>query len=181
MISEAQKLARMDGIGGSDWYLLLKDPAQLFAIKTGQAPGPEETDQMAAGTLFEEPIAQLVLRKRPTWFIEPAIDTVYHRTYPWALSHPDRYVTRTHETGGTMGVLEIKNSRYYKAPTDYHLCQLEWAMLTTGYEWGALAVLVSGCDLRIFEVEADYERQENMLAIAADFWREVERYKETHA
>ena len=183
MLTPAQHAARLAGIGGSDIPILLglyakygKDAHWLYQYKLGLSAPEPETESMRFGTLLEPIIRDEVQRRHPDWTIQ-ASDTVYAEEEPWALCHPDgRLLDPTH-VGDGLGVLEIKNSRYFSVkngPSDAHLAQLHWNMGVCRATWGVLAVLEGGCLLHIVPVPFDRVLWENLLRITRVFWRQVQ-------
>lgn len=184
MLTAEQKMARMQGVGGSDIPVILgllekygKTRERLVQVKAGTIQ-PEEMDEEKAfwGNVMEKPVVAR-LKTVKGWTVKPS-DTLYHPVHAMLLCHPDGLIRNAEGHVGP-GMLEIKNRRYLgqDGPTDYCEAQLIWNMGIAGYTWGALAVLVGGCELKVFEYDADPLLFARLVEMALDFWREVETVK----
>ena len=186
MITEAQRAMRMNGIGSSDIPILAglltkygKDESWLFNLKTGQMPEEPPNEAMSWGVTLE-PIIYAKVAALAGWIVQP--DNATHRMtlQEWAYCHPDGAILAHPERQG-VGVLEIKNSRYYsvaKGPSDYQVCQLQWQLLVTGADYGVLAVLEAGQQLHITTHDPDEQIAAKLYSMAQAFWRRVEVYRE---
>ena len=186
MISTEQRLARMNGIGSSDIPILAglltkygKDADWLFRLKTGQIPEEPPTEAMEWGVIME-PIIFGKVAAQTGWIVQPDPETHKMTLQEWAYCHPDGKILAHPDRKG-VGVLEIKNSRYYsvaKGPTDYQVCQLQWQLAVTGADFGVLAVLEAGQALHITMHEPDEQIAAKLYSMAQAFWRRVEVYRE---
>ena len=186
MITEAQRAMRMNGIGSSDIPILAglltkygKDESWLFNLKTGQSEEEPPNEAMSWGVTLE-PIIYAKVAALAGWIVQP--DNATHRMtlQEWAYCHPDGAILAHPERQG-VGVLEIKNSRYYsvaKGPSDYQVCQLQWQLLVTGADYGVLAVLEAGQALHITTHDPDEQIAAKLYSMAQAFWRRVEIYRE---
>ena len=186
MITEAQRAMRMNGIGSSDIPILAglltkygKDESWLFNLKTGQSEEEPPNEAMEWGVTLE-PIIYAKVAALAGWIVQP--DNATHRMtlQEWAYCHPDGAILAHPERQG-VGVLEIKNSRYYsvaKGPSDYQVCQLQWQLLVTGADYGVLAVLEAGQALHITTHDPDEQIAAKLYSMAQAFWRRVEIYRE---
>ena len=186
MITEAQRAMRMNGIGSSDIPILAglltkygKDESWLFNLKTGQSEEEPPNEAMEWGVTLE-PIIYAKVAALAGWIVQP--DNATHRMtlQEWAYCHPDGAILAHPERQG-VGVLEIKNSRYYsvaKGPSDYQVCQLQWQLLVTGADYGVLAVLEAGQALHITTHDPDEQIAAKLYSMAQAFWRRVEVYRE---
>ena len=186
MITEAQRAMRMNGIGSSDIPILAglltkygKDESWLFNLKTGQSEEEPPNEAMEWGVILE-PIIFSKVSAQTGWIVQP--DNATHRMtlQEWAYCHPDGAILDHPERKG-IGVLEIKNSRYYsvaKGPSDYQVCQLQWQLLVTGADYGVLAVLEAGQALHITTHDPDEQIAAKLYSMAQAFWRRVEVYRE---
>lgn len=158
-----------------------------------------------AGNLAEVDLSD-VDRVQAGLFLEPAIAAwVAHKTgrtlhkVPGHIRHPsvrgmgcspDYMFDATDEDPRGSGICQIKNvdalifakwdrgeSGAVEPPMNYQL-QVQHEIACTGVEWGALACLVGGNRLEIFE----YARHEGVIAriesAVAEFWASVERGEE---
>ena len=187
MITEAQRAMRMNGIGSSDIPILAglltkygKDESWLFNLKTGQSEEEPPNEAMEWGVTLE-PIIYAKVAALAGWIVQP--DNATHRMtlQEWAYCHPDGAILAHPERQG-VGVLEIKNSRYYsvaKGPSDYQVCQLQWQLLVTGADYGVLAVLEAGQQLHITTHDPDEQIAAKLYSMAQAFWRRVEAYRQS--
>ena len=187
MITEAQRAMRMNGIGSSDIPILAglltkygKDESWLFNLKTGQSEEEPPNEAMEWGVILE-PIIFSKVSAQTGWIVQP--DNATHRMtlQEWAYCHPDGAILDHPERKG-IGVLEIKNSRYYsvaKGPSDYQVCQLQWQLLVTGADYGVLAVLEAGQALHITTHDPDEQIAAKLYSMAQAFWRRVEEYRQS--
>ena len=113
------------------------------------------------------------------WIVRPDPDTHKMEGHDWAYCHPDGAILAHPEHKG-VGVLEIKNSRYYsvaKGPSDYQVCQLMWQLMVTGADYGVLAVLEAGQALHVTTHLPDEEIFDELFNRADTFWQRVEAYR----
>jgi predicted phage-related endonuclease len=80
-----------------------------------------------------------------------------------------------------MGVIEAKTTKAYpETGSDLSLArgpiQLQGQLLCTGHQWGAVAVLYSGQELRIFLFEAHYETQKEIVKQVIQFQSKLDKY-----
>lgn len=186
MITEAQRQQRYNGIGSSDIPILLglyekfgKDREWLVRYKLKQIPDEPPSEQMAWGVRLE-PLIREAVAAQDGWVVSEDTDTHTMAGHEWAYCHPDGRVV-VHPSRRGVGVLEIKNSRYYSAktgPSDAHLCQLMWQIGVTKADYGVLAVLEAGQALHITEHEFDQELFDRIFEVAHDTWKSIEHYKE---
>lgn len=188
MLTEAQKAARMNGVGGSDLPVILgllakygKTRDQLVQVKAGKVQAEEPPEElMYWGNVMEKPvIARLHTIKG--WRIKKS-DTLTHPVHSFLFCNPDGIIRKAEGHQGP-GMLEIKNSRFLgkDGPADYHVAQLIWNIGIAGYTWGALAVLVAGCELKVFEYDADPLLFAHFVTQASAFWNDVLAMKEDAA
>jgi predicted phage-related endonuclease len=185
MITAEQLADRINGVGGSDIPVIAgllekygKTREQLLLVKAGKAePEPIPEEKVYWGEQ-SEPIIIKRLKSVKGWSIKKS-DTLYHPDYHYLRCNPDGLI-RKHEGRKGMGMLEVKNSRFIgkDGPADYQIAQLIWNIGIAGLSWGALAVLVGGCELQVFEYEHDEELYSNLVKLAMDFWAEVQTLKE---
>jgi predicted phage-related endonuclease len=80
-----------------------------------------------------------------------------------------------------MGVIESKTTKAFpETGSDLSLArgpiQLQGQLLCTGHQWGAVAVLYSGQELRIFLFEAHYETQKEIVKQVIQFQSKLDKY-----
>lgn len=186
MITAAQLADRINGIGGSDIPVIAglleqygKTREQLVQIKAGLLEAEPIPEELAHWGNALEPLVMKRLKSVQGWSIKRS-DTLCHPLYPHFRCNPDGIIRKSAGRKGP-GMLEIKNSRFLgkNGPADYHQAQLIWNIGIAGLRWGALAILVGGCELKIFEYEHDEQTYQSLLTLATDFWQEVQQLKET--
>jgi len=175
--------ARKSGLGSSDMPAVLGvspwvRPEDLFEIKKGRRPEPEESPAMKRGKVLEAVAAELYQERtgRKLW---RSNQTIRHRDYAWMLAHLDRRIVG--EDKG-VGALEIKcpglrtfaKCRREGLPY-YYLVQLQHQMDVAGYEWGAFAVFNSELwEMIYFDVPRDQELIDLIHEKGAEFWNLVQ-------
>lgn len=127
--------------------------------------------------------------------LEPAIAAWVAAKTGWNLRKVHRHIARNglgghldyeivgHERGP--GVLEIKTVDWLVfrdwpegEPPIHYLLQLQAYLTLTGRAWGAIAVLVGGNDLRIFEYERRPKIVAKIEAAVAEFWADANAGRE---
>ena len=174
---------RSHNVGGSEIAALFGacsylTELELWLIKRGEISGDiEDNSRMFWGRMVEEAVAQGVAA-----------------TKGWKVENPKAYFT-CDDTAGMgctpdriaykadcplSGLLQIKNVDRLifmkweegQPPLQYQL-QLQHELACTGYSWGALAVLVGGNDLKIFEYDAHAGAITRIKEAAVKFWASV--------
>ena len=175
--------ARKSGLGSSDMPAVLGvspwvRPEDLFEIKKGRRPEPEESPAMKRGKVLEAVAAELYQERtgRKLW---RSNQTIRHRNYNWMLAHLDRRIVG--EDKG-VGALEIKcpglrtfaKCRREGLPY-YYLVQLQHQMDVAGYDWGAFAVFNAELwEMIYFDVPRDQELIDLIHEKGAEFWNLVQ-------
>ena len=175
--------ARKSGLGSSDMPAVLGvspwvRPEDLFEIKKGRRPEPEESPAMKRGKVLEAVAAELYQERtgRKLW---RSNQTIRHKNFKWMLAHLDRRIIG--EDKG-VGALEIKcpglrtfaKCRREGLPY-YYLVQLQHQMDVAGYEWGAFAVFNSELwEMIYFDVPRDQELIDLIHEKGAEFWNLVQ-------
>ena len=175
--------ARKSGLGSSDMPIVLgvspwTRPEDLFEIKKGRRPEPEESPAMKRGKVLEAVAAELYQERtgRKLW---RSNQTIRHKNFKWMLAHLDRRIIG--EDKG-VGALEIKcpglrtfaKCRREGLPY-YYLVQLQHQMDVAGYEWGAFAVFNSELwEMIYFDVPRDQELIDLIHEKGAEFWNLVQ-------
>lgn len=175
--------ARKSGLGSSDTPIVLgvspwSRPEDLFEIKKGRRPEPEESPAMKRGKVLEAVAAELYQERtgRKLW---RSNQTIRNKHFNWMLAHLDRRIVG--EDNG-VGALEIKcpglrtfaKCRREGLPF-YYLVQLQHQMDVAGYEWGAFAVFNAELwEMIYFDVPRDQELIDLIHEKGAEFWSLVE-------
>lgn len=185
MLTTQQKADRIHAIGGSDIPVILgllekygKTRADLVKIKAGLLEPEEIPEEKLFWGEALEPVIIKRLRTVKGWSVKKS-DTLAHQEHAFLRCNPDGIIRKQEGRTGP-GMLEVKNSRFVgkSGPADYQVAQLMWNIGISRLEWGALAVLVGGCELQVFEYEKDPELFNNCVTLALAFWREVETLKQ---
>lgn len=170
--------ARRRGIGGSDIAVLLgvnpfKTPYELYEEKVnGLQHDFSNNEKVMWGHLLEEPIAKRYEQLTGKEVITSSI--VSHPEYPFLLANPDRLIA------GKKHGLEIKavgwnqehnwgESGSEKIPEYYH-AQISHYMLVLDYDRWDVAALIGGQELRLYSFYRDFDMDEEIIKVAADFW-----------
>lgn len=156
---------------------------ELWYRKHGDLPEVDlsDNDRVLWGVILEPAIAAGIAQKTG-WTLRKYPGHAQHPTVAGMGASPD-YEVIDHPRG--RGVVQIKNVdalvfRDWKGeggetepPMQYQL-QVQHEIACTGYAWGALAVLVGGNSLHVFE----YDRHDGVIAKleaeVAKFWQSIE-------
>jgi putative phage-type endonuclease len=183
MLSPEQIAARMTGLGGSDSAAALglsryKSAVDLFLEKRGEIAPVVESAPMRWGQLLEPAIRQ-EYAERTGRVVRLPTETLRHERLPFILAHPDGITdcrrlyegktARFADGWGEEGSDEIPNE---------YLLQVQHNMLVVGVFVADVAVLIGGSDFRLYEVPADPELQELIVAGESDFWQRVEQNRQ---
>lgn len=170
---------RRQGIGGSDAAAVLgyskwKTPLDIYYSKINDNEDDVENSHMKWGNILEPIIRQEYSNEMQVNVIEPNA-IIKHPKYPFLLATIDGYTA-----DGIL--LEIKTSLYAKnwgeegtdqIPADYYI-QVQHYLLVTGLHIAHVAVLIGGCDFRIYVVEEDKDLHVLMIKKLKEFWGKVE-------
>lgn len=180
MLTTEQLEARRTGIGGSDAAAAVgvsrwKSPLHVYREKRGEAAHFEGNEYTYWGQVLEPAIRQRYAELTGRTVRMPE-GTLRHAGHRFMLCHPDGVTddgrlleiknTRTGEGWGEQGSDEIPQE---------HLVQVQHNMMVMGLVVADVAVLVGGCDFRLFEVEADRELQAMLVEREAELWDRVQR------
>lgn len=156
---------------------------QLWHIKAGNLPPPDlsDNDRVFWGAILEPAIAAGVAAKK-SWDVLKW--TRWLKSERCAgLSASLDYVIN--DTARGKGALEIKtvDGLQFRAwedgePPMAYMLQLQAQLAVTGWDWGAIAVLIGGNDLRIFEHERHDATIRKIEAEVAAFWQSIRDSKE---
>lgn len=186
-------LARRAGLGGSDIGAILglspyRTPVDVWAEKTGRAPGQEETLQMRFGSYAEEFVAREYTAKTGN-AVQRFTPMLHHATAP-VLGNVDRLVipaganiaSHKQEIRTDLG-LECKTASAFASfnadewgdegtdnvPASY-LVQCATYMALTGCRAWDLAVLFGNQEVRVFNLKRDAELEGEIIARASEWW-----------
>jgi len=179
-LTAEQYAARARGIGSSDAAAALglnpyRQPIELWQEKSGQVAPFAGNEATRWGQLLEPAIRQEYAERTGRAVRLPA-ETLVHPVHAFMLAHPDG-VTDDRR------LYEGKTARYpdgWGEPgTDqipqHYLIQVQHALFVTALPVADVAVLIGGQDFRLYEVPADPELQEMLIAGEFDFWQHVVR------
>lgn len=168
---------RREGIGSSEVGTVLgvnryETPFQLWLDKTGQVPPKAETMPMLLGHLLEGAVAELFCRESGCSVEQGTEGDWISRSdiRPYTQGSPDRICVTP---SGERVLLECKTTQMSVSPDDFPMpwyCQVQYLLLCTGLERGALAWLSRGRDFGFLWVEADAEFRDFMLSRLDSFW-----------
>jgi putative phage-type endonuclease len=182
MLTEEQKIARMNGLGASDSPIIMgyssyKTPYQLYLEKTGLADSDyEETEQQYWGNALERAIVARFERDNDVKVTFP--DTIHHPDYPFILANLDGWIESEN------AVLEIKCCNVFQRkswdtstsdgmPMAY-LIQLAKQVAVSNADKGYCAVLIGGCEYMQFTYERDRALEELIIESDKEFWHKVQ-------
>lgn len=169
--------ARTEGIGASDIPVIAgespyRGPLELWAEKR-HLVGPIVEDEQAE--LFEighlmEPVLLELYERRTGRHPKRVRQMLRHPDVPWAQASLDAQAP-------VRRVIEAKwsNASRWGAegiPDDV-LLQVQWQLFVTGWDVADVVALV-GRSARVVEVGRDQAMIDDLYALAADFWRQVE-------
>jgi putative phage-type endonuclease len=179
MLTDAQREARLSGLGGSD----AAAAAGLSPWKTPLELWLEKTRRLESVVLENEAIR---------WgnLLEPVIRQEYERRFSRALAVPAEPV-RSPRAEFLMclpdgladdRLVEIKTTGsshgWGKQGTDqvpmHYLIQVQHNLLVTERELADLVVLIGGQDFRVYPIPADHELQAMLLEVETAFWAKVQ-------
>ncbi len=152
-------------------------PAQPLAEKTGRKE-PEDISHKEAvlwGIELEPVLAQVYAKR--TGFRATGQCCAATPEQPFMLANLDREVVG-HPDGP--GILEIKTASYHSAPSGRKVpvayqCQVLHQLAVTGHAWAEVAVLIGGQDFRIYRIERDEEKIQDLTEREAQFWQMVQQ------
>ncbi len=174
---------RAKHVGGSEIAAIFGECSylthlELYLIKRGEVSGAiEENERMFWGTVIEDAVAQGVAKYKG-WVVSKP-DVYYSSDEVEGMGcTPDRLIENPERPDA--GLLQIKNvdrlvfMRWEDGapPLQYQL-QLQHELACTCLKWGALAVLVGGNDLKVFEFEAHAGVIAKIKAGVTKFWQDV--------
>lgn len=173
---------RKRGIGGSDVSCLLginkwKSEIELWLDKTNQTNEPlVENEAMTWGTIMEPIIRNHFAEVTGKTVVELKA-MLQHPEYPFMLADVDGI---TVDDAGNPAILEIKTASEYKRSEweegvpAYYQTQVQHYLCVTGIQKAYVAALVGGNSFKIYEVDADPEIQDMLIAVEKNFWNKVQ-------
>lgn len=186
-------LARRAGLGGSDIGAILglspyRTPVDVWAEKTGRAPGQDETLQMRFGIYAEEFVAREYTAK--TGHAVQRFTSMLHHPSAPVLGNVDRLVipagakvaSHKQEIRTNRG-LECKTASAFASfnadewgdegtdlvPASY-LIQCATYMALTGCSLWDLAVLFGNQEVRVYNLKRDADLEGEIIARASEWW-----------
>lgn len=178
---------RRHSIGASDAPAVLgvcpyRTALHVWLDKTRDRPVREEplpvTDPRTLGQVLEPAVAELYARRTGNQVAERGWAVYSHPTAPHLTCSPDRLVYRA--DNGESFPLELKTSASWDGwgpdgsdfvPLHYAV-QVRQQLHVLGLPYAELAVLIGGCDLRIYRFTARPETQTRLSDRLTQFWRE---------
>ena len=172
---------RKKGIGGSDVSAILginkwTSAIELWLDKTNQKNDPVEVNEaMEWGTILEPIIRDHFAAVTGKTVMEVKA-MLQHPDHPFMIADVDGVTT---DDNGDPAILEIKTASEYKrdewlegVPT-YYQTQVQHYLCVTGVSKAYVAVLIGGNTFRVYEVDADPEIQQMLIAVEKNFWNMV--------
>lgn len=164
--------ARMRGIGGSDIGTIVsankyQTPTDLWAYKTGRAPGVETTPPMEWGNRLEPVILDKFEEQHPEFTLLRNVGSWRNIEEPWQLANPDAIAVSPIRNW----LVEIKTARYpWKdgLPASYRF-QVQWYMHVLGLDQAIIAVLFGGNQYEEYVIEANKYQQDWLVHHARGF------------
>jgi putative phage-type endonuclease len=175
--------ARREGIGSSEAAILLAaspwlSPYALWAQKLGLMEPAADTEAMQWGIKLEPLIAEAYAEATgrqvsalPPWTVHVS------DTHAWQRATLDRVLAPIDARGP--GVLELKSTgtahagAWEEGAPHPYLLQVQHQLAVTGWQWGSLAVLIGGQQLRWVDVARDEACIAALTAAEAAFWQRL--------
>jgi putative phage-type endonuclease len=182
MLTEEQKVMRMQGIGGSDASAALgvsryKTPVDLYLEFTGNKEREDvQNDFVHFGNVLEEVVANEYSRR--TGHLVTSTDATFvHPKYPWMIGHVDRIIVNSNGA-----VLECKTASQYKSdewgeegsddvPEEYLVQAAHYAIVLDA-PYVDLAVLIGGNSFKIYKYQRRPTLEERIIELEKEFWNE---------
>lgn len=157
---------------------------ELWHIKRGALPAPDldDSDRVFWGQVLEPAVAQGAAAMRG-WRVRKVRRYSPHQSVAGMGASMDFEII-AHERGA--GCLEIKNvdrlvyrDTWEDGEPPLHIeLQLQHQLACTGRPWGAIAALIGGNDLKVFERERRPKTIERIENAVAAFWASIEAGRE---
>lgn len=181
MITQQQREARKQGIGGTDASAILGvnpycNAHTVWLEKTGRKE-PDDLSQkicVQVGIHLEGLVADIYSSKTGAK-LRKVNATLYHKKYNFIFGHIDRRII------GKRKLLECKTARFFSAKSwgeqgtdqvpDHYFIQAQHYLAITEYDEIDLAALFTGSDcFKIYTIKRDDEIIEDMLIKLDNFW-----------
>lgn len=178
-----KKILQREGVGGSDTPTVMgvnpfETALELWEKKTGRRDQQDPTPAMMRGTALE-PMAAEIYAEKTGRKIRRVNTMLRHTEHSWMTGNIDREILND---GRGPGVLEIKcpglqvfgKAKREGLPAAYGL-QLQHYLAVSNRRWGAFAVFnAEKWELIFFDIDADPELQNLIIAKDAEFWQCVQ-------
>ena len=173
---------RKKGIGGSDVSAIpginkWTSAIELWLDKTNQTNNEVEVNEAIQWGTILEPVVRDHFAVVTGKIVIEVRAMLQHLDHPFMLADVDGVTT---DDNGNPAILEIKTASEYKrdewsngVPT-YYQTQVQHYLCVTGVSKAYVAVLIGGNSFRIYEVDADPEVQQMLIAVEKDFWDKVQ-------
>lgn len=152
-------------------------PWDVWLRKTGQASDEPENEPMEWGHRLEPAIRQKYVDQTGATIHVPP-ESLYHPQTTWARATPDGVVLNA--AARWQHLLQCKNvggwveKSWSDAPPVYVQLQEQWELYVTGLARADVAALIGGNQFRVYTVHREQRVIDDLVTIAADFWRKVE-------
>jgi putative phage-type endonuclease len=172
---------RSRGIGGSEVSTICglnkwESAVTMFYKRTGKiATERPDSEPMYWGRALEAPIMNRFIEDNPQLKVYTDVGTWINRKRDYQIVNPDG-IFQTED--GEFGIVEIKTARYpddwANGVPDYYRTQIQFYLNAFGFEHAYCAVLFSGSDYRVYEVQADKFQQSVDLEAVEKFLKCIE-------
>lgn len=183
MITEEQKIARKNGIGGSDSSIIMgyssyKTPYQLYLEKTGTITQEDEmTELQYWGNALEPIIINRFAQENNVEVTFP--DTVYHPDYPFIFANLDGWIESEKAIVEAKCVNSFRRTEWDMASSDgiplNYLIQIAKQCVITDASRGYCAVLIGGMEYKQFIYERDAALEALIIEADLSFWECVQK------
>lgn len=179
---EAWLELRKGGIGSSEVGTILglnkwQTPYQLWRIKRGLDPAPQENFAMRAGHYLEDAVSlfyrdatgkEIIKASAGDWLI-------VNNERPYLRVSPDRtyWIPGLPKTARNKGIVECKTTQMDvdgDSLPQHWFCQLQYQLGVAELEQGAIAWLTAGCEFGYRDLSFDKEFYEWMIEEVTRFW-----------
>lgn len=173
------------GIGASEIAAVcglheFSSPWDVYRKKIGEAPDVD-TERMEWGLRLEPAIRQKYADDTGAALYVPSV-SLFHPATKWARATPDAIVLESEEPlAKWVHLVQAKNvdtwvARSWRdAPPVYVQLQEQWELYVTDLSRADVAALIGGNDYRVYTVHRDQKLINDLVTVAEDFWRRVER------
>jgi putative phage-type endonuclease len=177
MLTQQQRLARCNGIGGSDAAAIVgeskfKTPLDVYLEKIGEAQPDEESQAMYFGNKMEKIVVEVYEERTGNRCITEE-ETKIHGAHEWMIANIDRSII------GADIILECKNVGLRSEgwgeegtddfPREYLLQCAHYAAVCNVSQVD-LAVIIGGQDFRLYHYYRDGKLEDALIEIEKNFW-----------